>query len=90
VTARHAFHQLGEARGLGARVDDEVDMIGHQTKGVDAAAEGPFPFFKVREEVPEVLGGEKDRLPVVTALDNVVRPVGQYQASLPSHAAQNV
>jgi hypothetical protein len=90
VPARDTFHEVGKARSLGAGVDNEMDMIGHQTKGVDAATEGLFPFFKVREVVPEVLGGEKDRLPVVTALDNMVRPVGQHQTSLPSHAAQSV
>lgn len=66
-----------------------MDMVRHEAVGVDAAAERGFPFREVREVVLKVFLSVKDRPAIMTALDDVMRPVGEHQTRLPSNEAQS-
>jgi hypothetical protein len=72
VSAGNAFHQLPETLHVIARIDDEVDMVGHE-----AIAEEPTPQFgfplRQRLKIEGVVGGRReDDAPVVSPLDHVV------------------
>ena len=75
-----ALHQQAEIRSIGARVDDEVDVIGHQAIAVDLEPE-LAPELLQRFQVGASIGvGDEHRAPVVTALNDMVRIVGHADA----------
>ncbi len=47
----------------GPGIHNEVDMVGHQTVGVDPTAERLFPFGEVCEIILEVFRGMENGLP---------------------------
>jgi len=60
-------------------------MVGHQTERVHLACIFCFPFGEVVEVIAIVFFAGKDRLPVMSALNDVMGSVGDDDALGPGH-----
>ena len=58
-----------------------MHMIGHEAEGVNLATELTFPLGEVVEVIAVVVLGGKDRLSVMTALNDMVGIIGDDDAS---------
>ena len=82
---RHPLHQHAEMFGGVAGVDDEMHMVGHQAVCIDLAIVGGLPGGEIGEVIAVVVGVGKDRLAIVTTLDDVVGIVGEGDARCSWH-----
>ena len=73
-----------------ARLQGEVQMIGHQAEGMNAVAEAADAFLDQFIEPRAVFSGKEDVLTCVTAQDDVVEAAGHVQTRFASHAAMIV
>ena len=83
VAKGEVLHAPGE--GFLARLQGEMDMIGHEAEGMDPIAEAAHAFGEQLIERATVLGGEEDVLPGVAAQDHVVEGAGDVQAGFAGH-----
>jgi hypothetical protein len=84
IAKRQVLHPGGQT--LIARLQRQVQVIGHQAKGVHPVAKAAHPFGKqLVEEVP-VAGSKEHILPSVTAEDDVVQTAGNVKSRLAGHA----
>lgn len=88
IAEGEVLHAGGE--GLLARLESEVQMIGHQAKGMNLVAEATHAFFDQFIEPCAVFSAEEDVLTGVTAQDDVVEAAGHVQARFASHATRIV
>jgi len=83
VAAVQPVHPVGEPPQL--RLDDEVEVIAHQTEGVHLPPVSGHDGGEVREEREPVLVVEEDRSPRDAARRDVVDRAGELRAERPGH-----
>ena len=83
VAKGEVLHAPGE--GLLARLQGEVNMIGHEAEGMDPIAEAAHAFGEQVVELGAVLGCEEDVLPGVAPQDHVVERAGDVKAGFAGH-----
>ena len=75
-----------DGQGLLARLEGEVQVIGHQAKGMDPIAEAGNAFLDQFVEPRTVSSAEENILTGITAQDDVVEASRHVQAGFASHA----
>lgn len=71
------LHQLAQACKRFTRCQQEMDVIGHEAIRVDLDVKGIPQFAEVQHIALVIFPINKDHLPVVASLDDVVRVIGQ-------------
>jgi hypothetical protein len=72
VSPPYTLHESAKIADF-SRFDQEMDMIRHQNVGVNPGAAFTFCLSKAVYKEPVIIIGEKHRLAIVAALDNVMR-----------------
>jgi hypothetical protein len=78
------LHDAHTASGF-CRRHQQVNVIGHEHIGVNGAVFGPHDLAKVVPIALVVDGGEEARLPIVAALYDVARNMGEIETGLPGN-----
>jgi hypothetical protein len=74
------FHQESEIPFIIPGIDDQMNVVGHQTIRIYSTTIGIFPLLQVIEVIQKIPVRSKHGLPVMSALDNVVG-VSRYDYS---------
>ena len=88
ITEGEVLHAGGE--GLIARLEGEMQMIGHEAEGVHRVAKPRAPLGHEFVEVKSIVRREEDRLAGVAAQDDVVEAAGDVEARFAGHGAMVV
>ena len=88
ITEGEVLHAGGE--GLIARLEGEMQMIGHEAEGVHRVAKPRDPLGHEFVEVKSIVRREEDRLAGVAAQDDVVEAAGDVEARFAGHGAMVV
>ena len=81
IATAQRLHHARYAVGASGR-DQQVDVVGHQNIGVERAIVRQQRIGEHRQEEPPVGVLEENHLPVVTALDDMVRVAFKDEAGL--------
>lgn len=68
-----------------ARVDYQMNMVGHETIGVHLAIKLSFPFLERIEVIEVIIIPGKDDLTVMPPLDDMVRAIWENETGLSRH-----
>lgn len=75
LPAADPLHEQPKICFVISRINQQMHMVGHQAVCVYLATQFQFPVPQVVQVIPVIFIRRKYRLPVVAALDNVVRTV---------------
>lgn len=84
VPPTERLHDFGDTRGL-TRLHEHMDMIGHQDIGVHRATMGRRRLVETRKVKTVIVGMEKDGLPIMTALDDMLWNIGEHIPGCSGH-----
>jgi hypothetical protein len=77
LSTSYPFHEQTQIFSLISWIDNEMDMVGHQTVSVNFTSQLDFPFPEIIKVIQVITISSKHHLSVVTALNDVVRTVWQ-------------
>lgn len=84
VSKSDILHQSGE--GDVSNLNSEMNVIGHQAKGMNATTESLDNFCKSRIKVVTIVLGKEEVLVGFSSQDNVIESTGVVYSGLTCHA----